>query len=57
MGHPRPLFVYFRFFQTILQKIVNFSWIRTRIFGVEGEHAGDLTTTAAPPVANFISTL
>ena len=40
MGHPRPLFVYFRSFQTIYRiKTVDFSRIRTRIIGVEGEHA------------------
>ena len=50
MGQLRPLFVYFRFIQTqILQKkTVGVSKIRTRIVGVEGEHADHLTTTTAP---------
>ena len=49
MGQPRPVFVYFRSFQTkILQKkALGFSGIRTRIVGVEGEHADHLTTTTA----------
>ena len=46
MGHPRPLFDYFRSFQTIYRiNTVGFSGIRTRIVGVEGEHADHLTTT------------
>ena len=48
MGHPRPLFVYFRSFQTIYRiKTVDFSGIRTRIIGIEGEHADHLTSTIA----------
>ena len=48
MGQPRPLFVLFSFFSiTILQKIVDLSGIRTRIVGVESEHADHLTTTTA----------
>ena len=49
MGQPRPLFLYFCSFQTqILQKkTVGFSGIRTRIVGVEYEHADHLTTTTA----------
>ena len=48
MGQPRPLFVYFRIFQTqYYRKIVDFSWFRTRIVGVEGKHADHLTTTTA----------
>ena len=49
MGLPRPLFVYFRSFQTqILQKkTVGVSKIRTRIVGVESEQADHLTTTPA----------
>ena len=41
MGHARPLFVYFRSFQTkVLQEIaVGFSRIRTQIAGMEGELA------------------
>ena len=38
MGQPQPLFVYFRFPNTVLQKFVDFIWIRTRIVRVEGEH-------------------
>ena len=50
MGPPRPLFVYFCSFQTqILQKkTLGFSRIRTRIVGVEGEHADHLVITTAP---------
>ena len=46
MGHPRPLLVYFRSFQTQIphKQTVGVSRIRTRIIGVEGEHA-DLSTT------------
>ena len=49
MGQLRPLFVYFRSFQTQMftEKMVGFSGIRTRIVGVEGEHAYHLTTTTA----------
>ena len=49
MGQPRPLFVYFRSFQTqILQKkTVGVSGIRTRIVWVAGKHADHLTTTPA----------
>ena len=48
MGQPRPLFVYFRAFQQqFYRKIVDLSGIRTRIVGVEGEHADHLTTTTA----------
>ena len=48
MGQPRPLFVYFRSFQQqFYRKIVDHSGIRTRIVGVEGEHADHLTTTTA----------
>ena len=48
MGQP-GLFFYFRSFQTqILQKkTVGFSGIRTRIVGLEGDHADHLTTTTA----------
>ena len=49
VGQPRPLFVYFRSFQTqYYRKTIGFSRIRTRIVGVEGEHADHLTTTTAP---------
>ena len=48
MGQPRPLLVYFRSFQQqFYRKIVDLSGIRTRIVGVEGEHADHLTTTTA----------
>ena len=44
MGQPRPLF--FIFSNTNLtEKTVGISGIRTRIVGVEGEHADHLTTT------------
>ena len=44
----RPLFVYFRSFQTnILQKIRSLGRIRTRIIEVEGDHPDHLTTTTA----------
>ena len=43
--HPRPLFAYVRSFQAIYRiKTVDFIGIRTRIVGVEGEHADHLTT-------------
>ena len=48
MGQPRPFFCLFSLFQKqILQKAVCFSGIRTRIVGIEGEHADHLTTTTA----------
>ena len=48
MVQPRPLFVYFRSFQGIYWiKTVDFSGIRTRINGVEGNHADHLITTTA----------
>ena len=51
MGHSRPLFVYFHSFQTqYYRKTLGFSGIRTRIVGVEGEHADHLTTTMALPI-------
>ena len=51
MGLPWPLFVYFGSFQAqILQKTVSISGIRTRIAGVEGEHADHLTTSTAPMI-------
>ena len=55
MGQPRPLFVYFRSFQQqFYRKIVDHSGIRTRIVGVEGEHADHLTTTTALPNYIFV---
>ena len=48
MGQPWPLFCLFSFFSiTILQKNCRPQQIRTRIVGVEGEHADHLTTTTA----------
>ena len=45
MGQLRPLFAYFRSFQIqFYRKIVYVSGIRTRIIGVECEHADHLTT-------------
>ena len=47
-GPTRPLFCLFSFFSiTILQKNCRPQQIRTRIVGVEGEHADHLTTTTA----------
>ena len=55
MGQPRPLFVLFSFFSiTILQKIVDLSGIRTRIVGVESEHADHLTTTTALKIIIYL---
>ena len=52
MGHPRPLFVYIRCFQTqILHKTtVGFSGIRTRICGEKSAHSDRLTTTTAAKI-------
>ena len=48
IGHPLPLFVYFRYFQTFYRiKTVDFNRIRTRIIGVNGKHAYHFTTTTA----------
>ena len=49
VGHPWPLFVWFRCYQTIKNRIktVDFIGIRTRIVGVEGKNAYHLTTTTA----------
>ena len=48
------LFVYFRPFQTQFdRKIVDFSWIRTRIDRLKGEHADHLTTTTTAPKIDF----
>ena len=58
MGRSRPLFVYFRSFQTIYRiKTVGFSGIRTRIVGVEGEHADHLNTTTAQIFPSYCSIL
>ena len=54
IGLPRPLFVYFRSFQTIYRiKTLDFIMIRTRIVRVEGEHADHLTTTTARVVSKL----
>ena len=48
MGQPRPLFVYFRSFQTqFYRKIVDFSRIRTPFVEVGDENADHFTTTTA----------
>ena len=46
MGQPRPLFCLLLFFSNtdFTEKTVDVSRIRTRIVGVEGEHADRLTT-------------
>ena len=41
------LFIFVLFKHNYSEKIVGFSGIRTRIVGVEGEHADHLTTTTA----------
>ena len=47
MGQPRPLIRLFLLFSTtIFLKIVRVSGIRTRIVGVEGEHADHWTNTS-----------
>ena len=47
-ANPGLFFVYFRSFQyQFYRKIVDLSWILTRIIGVEGKHAEHLTTTTA----------
>ena len=46
MDQTRPLFVYFRSFQTIY-RIKTVGGIRTRINWAEGKHADHLTTTTA----------
>ena len=55
MGQPRPLFVYFRSFQTqiVQKKNVVFSGIRTQIVGVEGKHVDHLTTTTTARLMFF----
>ena len=45
---PGLFFVYVHSFQTkYSRKTAGFSWIRTQIVGIEGEHADHLTTTTA----------
>ena len=41
------LFIFVLFKHNIIEKTLGFSGIRTRIVGVEGEHADHLTTTTA----------
>ena len=50
MGHySRLLLVYFHSFQVIfIEKILDFSAIRTRVVGIEGEYADHLTTARLP---------
>ena len=51
MDQTRPLFVYFRSFQTIYRiKTVDFSRIRTWMHRIEDENADHLTTTNAEPL-------
>ena len=45
MGEPRPLFCFY--FRPLVQKILDVSWIQTRIVRVEGEAADRQTTTMA----------
>ena len=46
MCKSRPIFIYFRSFQTIYRiKTVDFSGIGTRIIGLEGKDADHFTTT------------
>ena len=47
MGQSRPIFVYFSSFQQLYRKNVDFSGIRTRIVGMNGQHSDHLITTAA----------
>ena len=42
------LFIFVLFKHNTIEKTLGFSGIRTRIVGVEGEHADHLTTTTAP---------
>ena len=47
-------FIYFRSFQTqILMKKLNTNGIRTRVVGMEGEHADHLITTTAQKTSSF----
>ena len=54
MIQPRHLFVYFHSFKNknFTDKTVDFNRIRTRIVGIEGEHADHLTTTMAQVLTN-----
>ena len=54
MGQPRPLLIYFRSFrQQFCSKMLDFSGIRTRIVGLEGDQADHLTTTKAQVIQIF----
>ena len=43
-----PLFIFILFKNIFIEKVVDFSGIRTWIVEVEGEHADHLTTTTTP---------
>ena len=48
------LFIFVLFKHNIIEKTLGFSGIRTRIVGVEGEHADHLTTTTAQCLISFM---
>ena len=56
MCQPRPLFlfIFVLFKHNLYRKTVGVSGIRTRIVGVEGEHADHLTTTTALIIFTFL---
>ena len=55
MGQPRPLlFIFVLFNNNFMRKFIDLSGIRTRIVGVEGEHADHLTTTTAQTFTNTL---
>ena len=53
MGQPRPLLLFSNTYFTEI--IVGFSWIWTRIVGIEGENADHLTTTTARLLSYLLS--
>ena len=56
MGQPRPFCLFSFFLRTnFKEKTVGYSGIRTRMVGVEGEHADHLTTTAAQLLSTLLS--
>ena len=56
MGQSWPLLDYFHSLnKTFLQKFVDFTGIRTRIYRLEGEHADDVTTATASPMLTIFS--
>ena len=55
MGQLRPRFLFFSI-TNFTEKSVDLSWIRTRIVGVEGEHADNLTTIKACLISNRMGT-